>query len=99
MKVFFVLFFLLIVFGEYLEGYYLDVFFLKSLKDVGLCFCCKECLVYMNCWFVNYNKNDFFCELNYYYLFGLFGKIVFNEFVYMDRVYCFILVFCSVVSK
>lgn len=99
MKVFLALSFLSIVSGEYLEGYHLDVPLLKSLKDVGLRSCCKECSAYTNCQSVNYNKNDFSCELNYHHLSGLSGKTALNESVYMDRVHCFTLASCSAVSK
>lgn len=99
MKIFLALSFLSIVSGEYLEGYHLDVPLLKSLKDVGLRSCCKECSAYTNCQSVNYNKNDFSCELNYHHLSGLSGKTALNESVYMDRVHCFTLASCSAVSK
>lgn len=99
MKVFLALSFLSIVSGEYLEGYHLDVPLLKSLKDVGLRSCCKECSAYTNCQSVNYNKNDFSCELNYHHLSGLSGKTALNESVYMDRDHCFTLASCSAVSK
>uniref|UniRef100_A0A8W8MUP8 Tyrosine-protein kinase ephrin type A/B receptor-like domain-containing protein n=2 Tax=Magallana gigas TaxID=29159 RepID=A0A8W8MUP8_MAGGI len=95
MKVFLALSFLSIVSGEYLEGYHLDVPLLKSLKDVGLRSCCKECSAYTNCQSVNYNKNDFSCELNYHHLSGLSGKTALNESVYMDRDHCFTLASCS----
>lgn len=99
MRVLIALFFLSVVSGEYLEGYRLDTPLLKSLKGVGLHSCCKECSAYTNCQFVNYNKYNSFCELNYHHVSGLSGKSVLNESVYMDRSYCFTLASCSTVSN
>lgn len=99
MRVLIALSFLSVVSGEYFEGYRLDAPLLESLKVVGLRSCCKECSAYTNCKSVNYNKDDFSCELNYHHVSGLPGKSALNESVYMDRAHCFTLASCSAVSK
>lgn len=95
MRVLIALSFLSVVSGEYFEGYRLDAPLLEILKGVGLRSCCKECSAYTNCQSVNYNKDDFSCELNYHHVSGLPGKSALNESVYMDRVHCFTLASCS----
>eukprot|EP00105_Crassostrea_gigas_P034225 XP_019918373.1 PREDICTED: uncharacterized protein LOC105317324 [Crassostrea gigas] len=94
MKVFILLSVLSLIAGEYDYGYRVDNQLLKSFNDVGERSCCKECIAYTNCQSVNYNKNNYSCELNYQHISGP-GKTIHAEYVYMDRSHCFSLASCS----
>uniref|UniRef100_A0A8W8KYQ0 Tyrosine-protein kinase ephrin type A/B receptor-like domain-containing protein n=1 Tax=Magallana gigas TaxID=29159 RepID=A0A8W8KYQ0_MAGGI len=94
MKVFILLSVLSLIAGEYDYGYRVDNQLLKSFNDVGERSCCEECIAYTNCQSVNYNKNNYSCELNYQHISGP-GKAIHAEYVYMDRSHCFSLASCS----
>lgn len=98
MKVFILLSVLSLIAGEYDYGYRVDNQLLKSFNDVGERSCCEECIAYTNCQSVNYNKNNYSCELNYQHISGP-GKAIHAEYVYMDRSHCFSLASCSEVSS
>uniref|UniRef100_A0A8W8KYY0 Apple domain-containing protein n=1 Tax=Magallana gigas TaxID=29159 RepID=A0A8W8KYY0_MAGGI len=94
MEVFVLLSLLSLIAGEYDYGYRVDNQLLKSFNDTGERSCCKECIAYTNCQSVNYNKNNYSCELNYQHISGP-GKAIHAEYVYMDRSHCFLLASCS----
>lgn len=98
MKVFILLAVLSLIAGEYDYGYRVDNQLLNSFNDVGERSCCEECIAYTNCQSVNYNKNNYSCELNYQHISGP-GKAMHAEYVYMDRSHCFSLASCSEVSS
>ncbi|XP_052719313.1 multiple epidermal growth factor-like domains protein 9 [Crassostrea angulata] len=94
MEVFVLLSVLSLIAGEYDYGYRVDNQLLKLFNDTGERSCCKECIAYTNCQSVNYNKNNYSCELNYQHISGP-GKAIHAEYVYMDRSHCFSLASCS----